>query len=74
MADNFSEKLIFRNFFFPKNVRHFVILVYIKNRVICAIANILNLKPFDIFISDDSSPKLHQQRRLFSSIKSYQNK
>ena len=36
------------------------IFAYIKNRMICAIANnILNLKPFDFFVSDDPSPRFH---------------
>ena len=47
-------------FRFPKNVRHFVIFACIKNRMICAIAiNILNLKPFNFFVSDDPSPRFH---------------
>ena len=49
-------RTFFRNFFFgfPKNIRHFVIFAYIKSLMICAIAiNILNLKPFDFFVSDD---------------------
>ena len=49
---------------FPKNVCHFVIVAYIKNRMIFAIAiNILNLKPFDFFVPDKPSPRFHQQRR-----------
>ena len=56
----------------PKNVRHFVIFVYITNRMIWAIAiNILNLKPFDSFVSDDPSPRFHQQRRPTYFLRTY---
>ena len=50
-------------FIFLTNVRHFVIFAYIKNRMICATAvKILNLKPFDFFVSDDPPPRFNQQR------------
>ena len=83
------QKMVKKNtfiFLFSKNVRHFVIFAKIKNRMICAITiNILNLKPFDFFVSDNPFPKFHQQHTpiyflrtydspTFSSIKSVQNK
>ena len=47
--------------YLPKNVRHFVVFAYIKNRMTCAIAiNILNLKPFDFIVSNDPSPRFHK--------------
>ena len=58
-----------RFFFFSKNVRHLVISAEIKNRMICAIAiNILNLKPFGCFVSNNPSPRFHQQRNLISNF------
>ena len=65
------EKLIFPKNFFPKNI-HFVIFAYIKNHMVCAIAiNILNLKTFDFFVSDDPSLRFHQQRRPTNFLRSY---
>ena len=53
MADIFRKKNMFSFF-----SHHFVIFAYIKNRMKCAIAiNIVNLKPFDFFVSDDPSPR-----------------
>ena len=62
-----SEKQIF-----PKDVSHFVIFACVKNRMICAIAiNILNLKPFDFFLSNEPSPRFHQQRRPTYFLRTY---
>ena len=48
------------------------IFAYIKNRMICAKAiNILNLKPFDFFVSDDPPPRFHQQRRPTYFLRTY---
>ena len=65
MLVNFSEKKNFGKQIFPKNVCHCDIFAYVKNRIIRALAiNILNLKPLDFFfVSVDSSPRFHQQRR-----------
>ena len=59
-------------FFLSKNVRHYFIFAQIKNRMICAIAiNILNLKPFDVFVPDNPSPRFHQQRTPIYFLRTY---
>ena len=56
----------------PLTFHHFVIFAKIKNRKICAIAiNILNLKPFDFFVSDNPSPRFHQQRTPICFLETY---
>ena len=61
-----------RFFLLSKNIRHFVIFAKIKNRMICAIAiNILNLKRFDFFVSDNPSPRFHQQRTPVYFLRTY---
>ena len=65
MGSNMGIPIHMLFFRFLKNVCHFVIFAHIKNRVICAIViDILNLKLFDYFVSDDPSPRFHQQLRL----------
>ena len=40
--------------------------------MICAIAiKILNLKPFDFSVSDDPSPRFHQERRPTYVLRTY---
>ena len=61
-----------RLFLYSENVRHFVIFAEIKNRMICAIAiNILNLKPFNFFLLDNSSPRFHKQRTPIYFLRTY---
>ena len=50
----------------------FLIFDICKNRMICALAiNILNLKPFDFFVSDDLPPRFRQQRRPTYFLRTY---
>ena len=43
--------------------RYFVIFAKVKNRMICTKAiKLLNLKPFDFFVSDNPSLRFNQQR------------
>ena len=35
------------------------------------VINILNLKPFDFFVSDGPSPRFHQQRRPTYFLRTY---